>query len=474
MTVLIASPRAVGWPSRRSWSFLPREAVIVVNEGVIPQWYERPEARAVLTARDVGGVYRLLQREGVTQREIARRTGQSQSEVSAILQGRRVRDVTVLERIVDGLGVPRAFMRLSGGAEGAYSGEGAVAESSEEVEETHRRVLLANAGVSVVGRPVDKLGELIALPGPAPVALPSRIDWIQVARVRDLTRRLGFAGNGTYTDPEVLSAAATRAEQLLGVSGAEPVKQALKVAVAELHMVAGWAGFDAWYYDRTMHHFRTALELATEAGDAYLQARALNSAGLAIREFGYPNDGLKMLQFGLVKAWDIPRDERRAVVVGENGRAAVEACARADAATALADLGKLDAAEREIATARGLWSATRADRFGDLDRPAALLALRRGRLDVAESFAAVSVRRWEGISQLGHTQSGIVLATIHVRAGEPRGLSLAHGVITAVTKLSSIRARRRLGPLIAALEARPGRDAQDLARMTREVSSARA
>jgi transcriptional regulator with XRE-family HTH domain len=447
----------------------------VVNEGVTPQWYERPEARAALDARDVGAVYRLLQREGVPQREIARRAGQSQSEVSEILRGRRVRDVMVLERIVDGLEVPRAFMRLSGGAEGAYPGGDVVAESPEEVEETHRRVLLASAGVSVVGRPVDKLGELIALPGPAPVPLPSRIDWVQVAQVRNLTQRLGAAGNPAYyTDPVVLSAAVGWAEQLLSVSGAEPVKRALMVAVAELHMEAAWAGFDAWRYDRAMHHFRTALELATAAGDVYLQAEALNQAGMAISEFGHPNDGLKMLQLGLVKAWDIPRDEPRAVVIGSIGKAAVEACVRTDAATAMADLGDLDAAERGMATARGLWSPTRADPFGDLDRPAALLALLRGRLDIAESFAAVSVRRWEGISQVGHTQSSIVLATVHVRAGEPRGLSLAHNVVTAVTKLSSIRARKRLEPLVAALEARPGRDAQDLARMTRQVSSARA
>ncbi|MGH3997407.1 MAG: helix-turn-helix domain-containing protein, partial [Pseudonocardiaceae bacterium] len=158
-----------------------------MSERATPQWYERPNARAVLAARDVGGVYRLLKQDGVTQREIARRTGQSQSEVSAIMRGRQVRDVTVLERIVDGLGVPRAFMRLSGGGDGgdgAYSDENAVAESPEEVAETHRRVLLANAGVAVVGRPVDKLGELLALPNPAPVPLPSRIDWVQVAKVR--------------------------------------------------------------------------------------------------------------------------------------------------------------------------------------------------------------------------------------------------------------------------------------------------
>jgi hypothetical protein len=94
-------------------------------------------------------------------------------------------------------------------------------------------------------------------------------------------------------------------------------------------------------------------------------------------------------------------------------------------------------------------------------------------LDVAESFAAVSVSRWEGISRVGHAQSGIVLATVHVRAGEPRGLSLAHGAITAVSKLSSVRARGRLEPLIAALKARPGTDTKDLARMARQVSSKR-
>jgi hypothetical protein len=336
-----------------------------------------------------------------------------------------------------------------------------------------RRVLLANAGVSVVGRPVDKLGELIALPGPAPVELPSRIDWVHVSQVRDQTRRLGKAGNATFADPVVLSTAAARAERLLGVSGAGPVKRALMVAVAELHIAAGWAGFDAWRYDRAMHHFTAALRLATRAGDAYLQATALGGAGLATVEHGHPNDGLKFLQFSVVKAWDIPRDEQRAVMVDVSGRVAREACARATAATAMADLGKLNDAEREIAKSRELWSPTRTDPFGDLDRPAALVALRRGRLDLAEQFAAASVLRWKGIGQLGPIKSGIVLATIHVRAGEPRGLPLAHGAITAVSKLSSIWIRQRLEPLIAALEARPGTDTKDLARMARQVSSAR-
>jgi hypothetical protein len=115
----------------------------------------------------------------------------------------------------------------------------------------------------------------------------------------------------------VLSLAAAWAEQLLDVPGAEPVQRALKVAVAELHIEAGWAGFDAGHYHRAVHHFTTALELATQAKDAYLQSTALGFAGLPTVEHGHPDDGLKMLQFSLVKSWDIPRDEQRAIVVGQ-------------------------------------------------------------------------------------------------------------------------------------------------------------
>ncbi len=449
--------------------------MIVVSDMDAARWYERPEVRTALAARDVSAVYRLLQQDGVGQREIARRTGQCQSEVSDIVQGRQVRDVTVLERICAGLGIPPAYLRLAGHAEdgdGAYPGkDDEDADTRKEVDEQmYRRALLATAGVSVVGRPVHKLGELLELPEPDPVPLPDRIEGIHVTQVRNLTWRLGAASNAG-TAPEVLSAAAAWAEPLLSVSGPEPITRALKVAVAELHLEAAWAGFDYWRHNRAVHHFRTALDLATEAGDAYLQAEALIHAGLAIREFGHPDDGLKLLQLGRVKSWDIPADEPRAVVVGVIGKAAVEAGAREEAATALADLGRLDAAEVEMAQARELWSATRADTYGDLDRPAALLALRRGQLDVAEPLAAASVRRWEGINQRGHAMSGIVLATVHVRAGEPSGLPLAHNAIAAVDKLNSVRARKRLQPLAIALAARPSRDARDLSRLAKAVAS---
>jgi transcriptional regulator with XRE-family HTH domain len=51
----------------------------------------------ILAARDIAGLYRVLKVEGVTQQTIAALTGQSQSEMSELLKGRRVQDVTVLE-----------------------------------------------------------------------------------------------------------------------------------------------------------------------------------------------------------------------------------------------------------------------------------------------------------------------------------------------------------------------------------------
>ena len=72
-----------------------------------PEFLDSDEVRAAVTARDIGALYRLVQRLGVTQRQIAELTSQSQSEVRAILKGRQVLNVLVLERIADGFGIPR-------------------------------------------------------------------------------------------------------------------------------------------------------------------------------------------------------------------------------------------------------------------------------------------------------------------------------------------------------------------------------
>ncbi|MGH4018882.1 MAG: hypothetical protein ACRDT0_06490 [Pseudonocardiaceae bacterium] len=380
----------------------------------------------------------------------------------------------VLARICQGLGIPREAMGLSYyGPNGAYAGDVTVAEPPKGVDASmHRRALILSGAVAAFGHPV--LGELLTLPGPSAVDLPNQLDWHHVMKVRDTTRRLGLAGHGQPSDPDVCSAAAARATRFLDVPGAEPIRRALLTAAAELHLEAGWAAFDAGLYDRAMHHNGRALEMATEAGDPYCQAVALSQAGLATTEHGHPDDGLKMLQLAQVTSWRIPRDDRRIVPVGEGSREALESCALADSATALAALGRADLAAAEMTKARQLWQPGRSDPLGDPGRVAARLELDRGRLDVAEQHATASVRRWDGISHGGRTRSGIVLATVYIQAGEPKGLTLAKTAIDAVAQLDSPRTRRQLTPLVDALDGRPGSDARELARVARKVAATRA
>src|SRR6478735_12267987 len=103
--------------------------------------------RAALAARDIAGVFRLLQRVGVSQRRIAALTGQSQSEISEILAGRHVVSYEVLARIADGLGVPRGQLGL------AYDQFTAqlVGEAPPEPDEEDSRRLMARLTELAVG-----------------------------------------------------------------------------------------------------------------------------------------------------------------------------------------------------------------------------------------------------------------------------------------------------------------------------------
>jgi transcriptional regulator with XRE-family HTH domain len=75
-------------------------------------WQDRVAQRA-LAERDVAGLFRILQGHGLSQRQIADLTDQHQSEINDILGGRKVTSVEVLERIADGLAIPRQCLGLT-------------------------------------------------------------------------------------------------------------------------------------------------------------------------------------------------------------------------------------------------------------------------------------------------------------------------------------------------------------------------
>lgn len=66
----------------------------------------------------------------------------------------------------------------------------------------------------------------------------------------------------------------------------------------------------------------------------------------------------------------------------------------------------------------------------------------------------------------------LLLAEVHVRAGEPQGLILARHAIVGVSTSQSVNARRqRLIPLATALEARLATDTRELARIARQIAT---
>jgi transcriptional regulator with XRE-family HTH domain len=155
-----------------------------------------------LASRDISALYRLLGKDvGLTQRQIAGYTGQSQSEVSEIFKGRRVIAYDVHERIATGLGIPPELMGMSWwGPDGIYCGGVTVANTPNGVSaEMLRRHLIALGATAAFGVQVKGLGELLEeLGDPEPVPLPSRLGWVHVAQVRDLTRRLAEAATPAY------------------------------------------------------------------------------------------------------------------------------------------------------------------------------------------------------------------------------------------------------------------------------------
>ena len=82
-------------------------------ESINPAVWERPDMLDALAVRDMAAVCRLLQKHGVSQRPIAALTGQSQSEISEILGGRRVMAYDLIVRIAEGLGVGRGLLGLA-------------------------------------------------------------------------------------------------------------------------------------------------------------------------------------------------------------------------------------------------------------------------------------------------------------------------------------------------------------------------
>jgi transcriptional regulator with XRE-family HTH domain len=275
------------------------------SSSVTPEAWEDAEMRNALAAREVSTIYKLLRRKGVSQRQIAAMTGQSQSEVSEILKGRQVMAYDVLVRIADGLGVPRGYMGLAYDEVTAQRvAERSETPEAEEPENVKRRKFLAHAAAVAVGAHVLGADSGSWVSNPVLTPAPGRIGMTDVRQVEAATRALRSLdyqyGGGFCRDAVV--AQLSWGQQMLNSSGADVVKQRLHVALADLHNLAGWTSFDVGLIDSARNHFGRALELAKAGESDELVANILYRMGRVYLHKEAPDDALKMFQLGQIAA----------------------------------------------------------------------------------------------------------------------------------------------------------------------------
>ncbi|WP_030104752.1 helix-turn-helix domain-containing protein [Actinoalloteichus caeruleus] len=423
---------------------------------VTPEVWEKQEMRDALLRRDISTVYRILRRFGVSQRQIAASTGQSQSEVSEILKGRQVMAYDVLARIATGLGVPRGYMGLAYDEATAARVVGVIDDAqAEEEESVKRRKFLAHAAAVTVGAAVFG-----SEPGWAATAartpVPNRIGLTDVRQIEAATgalRSLDSRHGGGFCRDAVI-AQLNWAQQLLGAQRTEEVEQRLFVAIGDLYGLAGWTSFDIGLIDSARSHFGRALEFAKRGGNDTLVANILYRTGRLYLHHKEPNEALKMFQLGQVAAQN-------------TGSALTVAVLCANEAWAYAEAGLARQAILQLGMSKDAFARSNPEevppwvRFFDETDLHSMIGAVYTTLAAAEgadpNHSRIAVNALEQASanlredmnrNRGFQQ--IMMASNHLRTGDiDHGVRCGHLAIEASEDVRSSRMRDRLRPLLA-------------------------
>jgi transcriptional regulator with XRE-family HTH domain len=409
-----------------------------------------PTARRALFRRDIAEVFRILRDAGVSQVSLARATGQQQSDVSEIISGRQVQSIALLERIADGLGVPRGWMGL------AYTDD-AVARTQQDarIETTRDDNLLRHAAAVLWGKPVFGPADPIPITDVL-TPVPRQVGTADIEHVAVTTDRLAqLTGDlGGIPMTAALTAHARASEALLSATMRDSVRQRLLVAIADVHRVAGSAAADAGLSALARQHFVRSMDCAGAAPDQLRAVVSLDSLGCMELDAGQPNEALKIFQLGAAAA---PSPLPRTLV-------------EYHCALALGLLGVASEALAALRRARDSYQAA-----SEEPRPwkhfATALPHLEGRTHLAlgrfSSAAAALSEAGGGSSHMLRCKMHHFgyLATAQLRSGEVRvGLNSAGRAIGLAKRLRSVSVRGGLAPLQQAAAARRDSACQDLAR----------
>ncbi|MGH3710757.1 MAG: helix-turn-helix domain-containing protein, partial [Pseudonocardiaceae bacterium] len=408
-----------------------------------------------------------------SQRMIAALVGQSQSEVSEIVNGRQVQAYAVLHRICTGLGVPHEAMGLSSGD---YPGNSPVAELSEEDEaEVLRRQfdhLFAVTGVAVLGTATG-LGRFLgptALPPGQLLAVPARVGRADVEAIREVTAAVAEAARTVGGQAGLACSLAEWADRFLTAEASDAARRALLSALADLHVIVAWCCHDSYAPIPAHQHFSRAVELATEAGDTYRVSYALRYAAGMLIDRGQPTRALKLASMAEYNLANAPREDPRVAPL-RSGLVVVSALAQAQLAAPVAGV-QARRVRSALARSRDGYEPPSLHHRASMDHGASEVHLHLGELDTAESLATAAARTHaEGNHGREGVRAGITVARVHLLAGEPDAGQRAVQTIEAVLPLRSSVARTQLALLAQDLHTRP--DLAELARRAQQVATTR-
>jgi tetratricopeptide (TPR) repeat protein len=431
--------------------------------------WEQPSMREALSKREISSVYRQLRQHGVSQRQIAAWTGQSQSEVSEILKGRQVMAYDVLMRISIGLGVPRGYMGLAYDEATAIRVDGeAGGQQAEEDESVKRRRFLAHAAQVTMGAAVlgQESGSWSANPAKTPA--PGRIGMTDVRQVEAATRALRALdyqyGGGFCRDAVV--AQLSWGQQMLESNSTDLVKTRLFVALADLHSLAGWTSFDTGLLESARGHFANALDLAKQGENHPLVANVLYRMGRVYLHQNAPNDALKLFQLGQIAAQE-SGSELAVAVLCANEAWAYAMMGNETQATKLLGRSKDEFARADIAAAES-WVKffNETDVYAMIGTVHTVLAQQ----DPAHTKYAIpaltrAVETYDEDMARSKTFMLGALATNHMLDGDiDQGARVGGKALDCAEGIKSARVRDRLKPLQVEAELRRNNvDARDLA-----------
>jgi transcriptional regulator with XRE-family HTH domain len=289
-----------------------------------PQFWARPEVRHALEHQDIGAIFRLLSKHGISQMRIATAAGLGQNRVSLISRDKQVvTTLTLLARIADGLAMPD-HARISLGIAPRQA---------------------ARRSAVTAGTPGDEAAELLQQISSARYVDTSVIQVLQdeTDAIRLLDRRLGAPAVAAKLEAHIAQVQASLRHSL-----SPQRREHLAQVLADAAALAGWQSIDMGRLPAAWTHFELATAAAREARNDALLAFAAGEQAYVLLDLAQPAHALEKVQAVHAHARDAIPAQLRCWLYAAEAEMAAAARQQDNCRTAL------DLAAREISRPQGI------------------------------------------------------------------------------------------------------------------------